>query len=379
MIKIIRLTLIIAGIFLLNSCSKLTKATDFITNPSAREVYKREFKNDTVQYAKWAQAFKNSFEDSISVKVPYLENGSFFPKTNAVYSYNLSLQQGEVFHLQVATDSLKTKVFLELFAKTGDSLNPFKSIVRSAIDERELTYRVETTADYKVTIQPEINAHSPFVIKAYRTPLYYFPVTGKGNAAIQSFWGANRDAGARRHEGLDIFAPKGTPVVAATDGWISSTGNRGLGGKQVWLRSGLWGNSLYYAHLDSIIATQGQRVKTGDTLGLVGNTGNARTTPSHLHFGIYRGRGGAINPLPYVFQGTAPIASAGIKNDFEEKIVVKSARANLRNSAFAKAKKIGEASRRDTLELLGRSADWLHVRTAANQSAFIHESLVGSI
>jgi len=57
--------------------------------------------------------------------------------------------------------------------------------------------------------------------------------------------------------------------------------------------------TLYYAHLDKQLAVEGQQVKTGDTLGLMGNTGNARTTPPHLHFGIYTG-GGAIDPLPFV-------------------------------------------------------------------------------
>jgi hypothetical protein len=70
---------------------------------------------------------------------------------------------------------------------------------------------------------------------------------------------------------------------------------------------------LYYAHLDSQLAYEGQVVKVGDTLGLIGNTGNARTTPSHLHFGIYTS-GGAINPLPFVeatvqmpYNTTAPL------------------------------------------------------------------------
>ncbi|WP_416445378.1 peptidoglycan DD-metalloendopeptidase family protein [Leeuwenhoekiella sp. A16] len=377
--KIKNLILLLIGIIFLNACSKLTKATDIFTNPTARELYKRDFVTDTIQFNIWQQAYKNAFADSLSIKLPYLEEGHYYTNSDAVYSYDVKLEQGEVFHLEAATDTTATKVFLELYKKTGDSLNPYQSIAESDLKDKELHYTVENSGDYKVIIQPEIQANTNFALKAYRTPMYHFPVVGKGNAAIQSFWGASRDAGARRHEGLDIFAPRGTPVVAATDGWISSTGNRGLGGKQVWLRAGLWGNSLYYAHLDSIASTQGQRVKTGDTLGFVGNTGNARTTPTHLHFGIYRGRGGAINPLPYVFEGTAPLASTDVKKDIHEKIVVKSSRANLRNSAFAKAKKIGEATRRDTLELLGRSANWLHVRTADAQDAFIHESLVQGI
>jgi murein DD-endopeptidase MepM/ murein hydrolase activator NlpD len=66
--------------------------------------------------------------------------------------------------------------------------------------------------------------------------------------------------------------------------------------------------NLYYAHLDKQLVHAGQLVKKGDTLGLIGNTGNAKHTPSHLHFGIY-GDHGAIDPWPFVNQSekSAPI------------------------------------------------------------------------
>ena len=57
--------------------------------------------------------------------------------------------------------------------------------------------------------------------------------------------------------------------------------------------------TLYYAHLDKQLVAEGQFVKKGETIGLVGNTGNARTTPAHLHFGVYT-FGGAVDPLPFV-------------------------------------------------------------------------------
>jgi murein DD-endopeptidase MepM/ murein hydrolase activator NlpD len=57
-------------------------------------------------------------------------------------------------------------------------------------------------------------------------------------------------------------------------------------------------HSYYFAHLDSQYVRAGQRVKQGDTLGTVGNTGNARFTPAHLHFGIYQSR--SKDPLHYI-------------------------------------------------------------------------------
>ena len=114
------------------------------------------------------------------------------------------------------------------------------------------------------------------------------PVAGVLGRDIESTWGAARSGG-RKHQGADIFAPKGTAVVAATDGVVLSIGLDRLGGNVVYLL----GEGLtvqYYAHLDSWEPglQEGQHVKAGAALGRVGNTGNAATTPSHLHFGVSR-------------------------------------------------------------------------------------------
>lgn len=125
-----------------------------------------------------------------------------------------------------------------------------------------------------------------------------FPVAGK-KSIIGSFWGAGRDGGKRKHEGIDIFARKGTPVVAVADGIVMDAGITPRGGKTVWLRSSNDNHYYYYAHLDKQLVQFGQSVKQGQHLGTVGNTGNAKLTPPHLHFGIYSYTG-AIDPLPYV-------------------------------------------------------------------------------
>lgn len=125
-----------------------------------------------------------------------------------------------------------------------------------------------------------------------------FPVAGK-KSNIGSFWGASRDGGRRKHQGIDIFARKGTPVVAISDGVIIESGNTPIGGKVLWLKSSSHGWTAYYAHLDKKAVKEGQYVRKGQVLGTVGNTGNARYTPAHLHFGIYKDSG-PINPLPYV-------------------------------------------------------------------------------
>jgi len=124
------------------------------------------------------------------------------------------------------------------------------------------------------------------------------PVVGVQPYELANSWGDSRDGGKRKHKGIDIFAPKGTAVVAVTDGVISYIGEQPKGGNCLWLTTED-GTSFYYAHLDRWASGlyEGIEVRSGDLLGYVGNTGNARTTPSHLHFGV-NDNDEMVNPYP---------------------------------------------------------------------------------
>jgi peptidoglycan LD-endopeptidase LytH len=124
------------------------------------------------------------------------------------------------------------------------------------------------------------------------------PVQGVLFAEIEDSWGSPRSGG-RSHKGVDIFANRGTPVYAAADGYVIRTGRSELGGNFVYT-VGAGGVRYYYAHLDRIAGNvkYGLPVTTNTTLGYVGNTGNASTTPSHLHLGMYVPGEGAKNPFP---------------------------------------------------------------------------------
>lgn len=127
--------------------------------------------------------------------------------------------------------------------------------------------------------------------------LLVFPVAGS-RSYIKDKWGASRAGGLRKHKGIDIHARKGTPVVAICDGVIVEKDHTTIGGKTLWLK-GKHAWTAYYAHLDKQYVKEGQRVRKGQVIGTVGNTGNARTTPPHLHFGVKQGKGW-VNPLPLV-------------------------------------------------------------------------------
>jgi len=120
------------------------------------------------------------------------------------------------------------------------------------------------------------------------------PILGITKSSIADTWGEARQNG-RTHEGVDIFARRGTPVFSATEGYVLRKGYGSIGGNYVYV-IGKGGIRYYYAHLDSFSLNTdvGTKVTEDTVLGFVGTTGNASGTPPHLHFGMYKN--GPQNP-----------------------------------------------------------------------------------
>ena len=139
--------------------------------------------------------------------------------------------------------------------------------------------------------------------------LLAFPV--RGPHAFSNDFGAPRHQG--RHEGNDILAPRGTPVVAVANGAIERMTRReqGLGGIWIWLRADD-GTGYYYAHLSHIAPglAPGSRVGAGQVIGNVGMTGDARGTVPHLHFEMHPVGRGAVNPYPELRAADAATVAA---------------------------------------------------------------------
>ena len=127
---------------------------------------------------------------------------------------------------------------------------------------------------------------------------YVFPVFG--DSSFSDDYGAPR-AVTGWHHGNDIFAATGTPVLAVADGTLSRVGINTLGGNRLWLTDEA-GNEFYYAHLSAYApaTVSGARVRAGQVIAFVGNTGQAITTPPHLHFEVHPRGGDSVNPYPYL-------------------------------------------------------------------------------
>ena len=124
------------------------------------------------------------------------------------------------------------------------------------------------------------------IIIALIPPTIQMPVTGAGRGDYDqaAFW-AYPWGKSVTHKGVDIFAARGTDVVAAESGWVIYTGQLSLGGNVVFVLSAGW-RLHYYAHLQSIETGTGKWLTRGALIGKVGTTGNAFGKPPHLHYSI---------------------------------------------------------------------------------------------
>lgn len=129
---------------------------------------------------------------------------------------------------------------------------------------------------------------------------FVFPLAS--DAEFIDSWGYPRMVGTSSehwHQGTDIFAPYGAPAVAAENGVIQRLGQASLGGNKLWVR-GASGMSYYYAHLSAFAEgmQDGRRVRAGEVVGYVGDTGNAKGTSPHLHFETHPPGGEVVNAYP---------------------------------------------------------------------------------
>ncbi|PZX48399.1 peptidoglycan DD-metalloendopeptidase family protein [Algoriphagus chordae] len=362
-------------IILLFSCNNQTLR--IFKSSSARTAYLNTLENSGIAATKIGSEWKQSASEAISkapeLAIPMSIQGSFKSKSIEAKAWKIQLEQGASMNILVqwqASDS--SKLIVDIMQGPE-----WKELESFSTQNDSVKFESEKTGLYLLRIQPELLAEGNFQIQLSGTATYaVFPVQGKNSQAIQSVWGDVRDGGKRSHEGVDIFATRGTPVLAPVEGMVTAVRDRGLGGKQVWLRDPERNWNLYFAHLDSQLVSNLQRVSPGDTLGLVGNTGNARTTAPHLHFGIYQN--GAINPFP------------AIKNDFQQApklkegqvaslMKVNASQANLRSQPSTKSPVNSQLQADTPVFIMAATLDWFQVEDADGNSGFLYKNLLSPI
>jgi murein DD-endopeptidase MepM/ murein hydrolase activator NlpD len=251
----------------------------------------------------WVAASDGALLAPRAVELPFLAAREVAAAQSAAgYAFSLPAARRLTVSVERLSDE-HGELFVDLFKIAGQVHNR----VVGALPRSELEpFSIDSVeaGDYVLRIQPALGASAAYSVALSAEPLLAFPVAGVDGRAIWSGFGAERDGGRRAHRGVDIFAARGTAALAATDGWVTRVETTSRGGNVVWMQP-LFGNMrVYYAHLDEQWVEPGEFVLAGRPLGAVGNTGNARTTPPHLHFGVYVRqpgvRGGARDPAEFL-------------------------------------------------------------------------------
>ena len=239
----------------------------------------------------WLAAADSALSTPEDVRAPFTDAGVLDLERPSAVSWRMDARRGQRVVADVEFGG--GRIFVDLF-RDGEL------VASASREERRLVYNVNEDGALVLRIQPELAGGGAYRVVERSEASMRFPVQGMTPRAVQSSFGASRDEGRRSHEGVDIFAKRGTPVLAASDGWVAGSTTNGLGGNVVWVWSPLRQVRAYYAHLDRHAVSPGERVRVGDVLGYVGTTGNARGGPPHLHFGIYATGKGSVDPLPYI-------------------------------------------------------------------------------
>jgi murein DD-endopeptidase MepM/ murein hydrolase activator NlpD len=327
---------------------------------------------ETALAREWLGAAHAALSAPVRVSLPIQEAGYLPADRPRAVAFQVNLMRGRRLVLNAdLAPAPGALLFIDVFAVPAQEGDSLRHVVAADSGVRYLEFEPRRTGDYIIRIQPELLRGGRYHLTLRAEPALAFPVAGRANAAIQSGFGAPRDGGVRDHHGIDIFAPRGTPVLAVSAGVVTRVQETPRGGRVVWVRDETRGNSLYYAHLDRQLVERGRQVKPGDTLGLVGNTGNARSTPPHLHFGIYRRGEGPTDPRPWVARLNPELpalrADTSVLGNWARTVRMTS----VRSAPDAQATALHELQKETMVRVLSAQAGWYHVFLPDGQRGYL--------
>ena len=256
--------------------------------------------------AAWISAGEMALEAPVAIEVPYNDMGVFDAAVPRALAYRFSVARGRRIDIgfeprdDEGTPVWQFPFFADVFlVPAGEDDDP-EHVASLPTAFNRMYFEARRSSEYILRIQPELLVGGRYALSITETPSLAFPVSGKDETAVGSFFGDPRDGGAREHHGIDIFAERGTYVLAPSPAQVRRVAERGLGGNTIVLWDQARSLNLYFAHLDTQLVRAGETVRPGDIIGTVGNTGNAATTPPQLHFGIYTRYWQPIDPYQYV-------------------------------------------------------------------------------
>ena len=312
--------LVLSLLLLLVSCKEEEIVPEPYRPTNAHEAYLHSLQRaqlvGTALGRDWLAANHRALHQPLAVSTPYEESLFMDPAEPFAAGYRFHVLRGQRTEVAVSLQAIQAmRLFLDLFrVSDGEEGSPVHVASGSEVELR-LAFEPRQDGDYLLRIQPELLRGGRLTVNIRNVASLEFPVDGRSVDSIWSGFGAPRDGGRRSHHGVDIFAPRHTPVRAPSRAWVRRVNERTLGGRVVWLRDEERSLNLYFAHLQTQEVEVGAWVEPGDVIGTVGNSGNARTTPPHLHFGVYARGEGPIDPFPFIHQMEGEARRASVDLD----------------------------------------------------------------
>jgi peptidoglycan LD-endopeptidase LytH len=316
----------------------------------------------------WEDASRRALRSGLTVAPSFRERIRFPENSAQAVAYRFHLLRGQTLRVRLEDLSGSGGVYADLFEVITDDM--FRHVYAADRGTAVVSYRATRDGVHVLRLQPPLAAGGLYEVTVLGENPLLFPVAD-GGASVGSVFGDPRDGGARGHEGIDIFAPRGTPVVAVAAGTVSAVQTTRAGGHVVWIEDGGRALSYYYAHLEEQLVRRGQYVNAGDTIGTVGNSGNAVGSRPHLHFGIYRPGTIALDPAPLLGGTTAaaePLHDATMLGLWT---YISGDRVRLRSSPSLAGAVIAELSSNTPALVIGGLADWHRVVLHDGTSGFV--------
>lgn len=176
---------------------------------------------ETALVRDWAAAARRALTEPHLIVPPFRETGYIAPERPSAVGYLLNVRRGRrlVFEVELNGDA-PALVFLDLFRLYEDSTRLPRLVASADSGAYRLEYEANRDTEYLLRLQPELLRGGQYTLTILSDPSLAFPVDGADDDDIQSVFGDPRDGGERDHHGIDIFAPRGTPALAAASGYV---------------------------------------------------------------------------------------------------------------------------------------------------------------
>ncbi len=325
----------------------------------------------------WISSAEAALDSPVRIPLPYSEITYLRKDQPSSIGFIFNAIRGQKIEVDISgLEEDSSLLFVDVFRVPSDSLGSLVKVASADSSFHDLVFEPKRESEYVLRIIPEILGGGKIEITIKSVPLLAFPVSGKDKWAIQSRFGAPREGGRRTHHGVDIFAKRHTPIIAPVNGYVTRVDTARLGGRVIWLRDWKRGNNLYFAHLEDQRVKEGKYVQRGDTIGTVGNTGNARTTPPHLHFGIYSR--GPVDPFPYIVPGDT-IPDRLRQTDLVGQWARVEQKVSLRSAYGTKFEIVKDFEPGLVIYIEGSSGRFLRVKQANGNRGYVLSSVIGDL